>query len=78
MSIITEWILLNIQYYRVTHKGWDYKDDCTEFILFVSLYSWLSGTVNSILSFPTTLLSHQSHSRQKTEINLEIVVFDEF
>ena len=25
--------------YRVIHKGWDFRDDCIEFILFVSLYS---------------------------------------
>jgi len=24
--------------YRVTHKGWDFRDDCTVFILFVSYY----------------------------------------
>ena len=24
--------------YRVTHKGWDFRDDCTEFILFVSFF----------------------------------------
>ena len=28
--------------YRVTHKEWDLRDDCTEFILSVSSYSQLA------------------------------------
>ena len=28
------------------HKGWDLRDNCTEFILSVSLYSWCPATVN--------------------------------
>ena len=38
--------------YKVTHKGWDFSDDCTELILFVSLYSCFPATVNLLLSAP--------------------------
>ena len=30
----------------VTHKAWDFQDDCTEFIWSVSLYVWFPSTVN--------------------------------
>ena len=41
---------------RVTNKGWDFRDDCTEFIL--SLYSWFPATVNLFLSLQNQLISH--------------------
>ena len=37
--------------YRDTHKGWDFRDDCTEFI-FLSIYSWFPATINLYLSLP--------------------------
>ena len=31
--------------YRITHKGWDFRDDCKKFILFEYLYSRFTATV---------------------------------
>ena len=47
-------------WYRVTHKGWDFRDDSTDFIMSVSLNSGFPAAGNLILSFPnmTTLISH--------------------
>ena len=39
------------QTYKGIHKLWDFRDDCTEIILSVSLYSWFFTTANSFLSF---------------------------
>ena len=36
--LITQ-IWINLYIYRVTHKGWDFRDDCTEFIKLVFLHS---------------------------------------
>ena len=36
---------------RVTHKGWDFRDDCTEFIMSVSFYLWFPATVNLLRYF---------------------------
>ena len=33
-----------------THKEWDFRDDCTEFILYISLHSWFPETVNFIFA----------------------------
>ena len=41
---------LNI--YSVTHKRWDFRDDCSEFKLSVFLYSWFPATVNLFLTLP--------------------------
>ena len=38
--------------YRVTHKGWDLRDDCTDYILCVSLHSWFPATTNLFLYLP--------------------------
>jgi len=40
---ITCWVYLLCN--RVTHKGWDFRDDNVEFILSISLDSWLFATV---------------------------------
>ena len=37
---------------RLSTKDWDFRDDCTELILSVSLYSWFSATVNFFFSSP--------------------------
>ena len=33
---------------KVTHKEWDFIDDCTELILLVSLYLWCPASVKSV------------------------------
>ena len=38
--------------YRATHKGWDFRDDCTDYILYVSLHSWFPATTNLLLYLP--------------------------
>jgi len=40
-----EIIIIAIINYRVTHKGWDFRDDCTQFILYISLYLGFSATL---------------------------------
>ena len=37
--------------YRVTHKGWDFREDCTEF--------YIPATVSSNLWFPATFLNQK-------------------
>ena len=41
LSNTSKYEFCNIQSfkYRVTHTGWDFKDDCTDFILSISLHS---------------------------------------
>ena len=51
--------------YRVTHTEWNFRDDCTEFMWFVSLYLWFSATVNLFLSKPNKpLKKDQIQGRQ--------------
>ena len=38
--------------YRVTHRGWDFRDDFPEFILSISLYLGFAATVNRFLLLP--------------------------
>ena len=33
-------------------NGWDFRDDCPEFKLSVSLYLWFPATINLVLSLP--------------------------
>ncbi len=35
--------------YRVTHKGWAFRDDCTEFVPSVFLYSWFPAIIHFFL-----------------------------
>ena len=46
------------QRYRVTHKGWDFKDDCTEFIVSVFLYLRFPASLNLFLSMLNHLKPH--------------------
>ena len=50
--------------YRVTHTEWDFRDDCTEFMWFVSLYLWFSATVNLFLSKP---INHLKKTKFKAD-----------
>ena len=37
---LNEWkLFLKLQLYRVTHKGWDLRDNCTKFVKYVLLHS---------------------------------------
>ena len=61
--------------YRVTHKKWDFRDDCTKCILIVSLCTGFSKTANFSLSYPNHLISHlRLSSMQKIWYNLGIVL----
>ena len=35
--------------YRVTHKGWDFKGEWTEFMLTVSLHFWFPATIKDLI-----------------------------
>jgi len=63
----TGWNILEI--YRVTHKGWDFRDDCTKFILFVCLYSWFPATMILFLFAKPFNKSFKDHTRGR-QLNL--------
>ena len=44
--------------YRVTHKRWDFKDDCSEFIKYVFLHSWFPVSLNLYFSLLNLLIYH--------------------
>jgi len=43
------WTVKFVHSYRVTHKGWDFRADCTELIHVCALYLWFSETKNWFL-----------------------------
>ena len=45
-------VVINNTKYRVTYKGWDFGDDCTEFLLSVFLYTRFPAPVNLYVSLP--------------------------
>ena len=51
-------IIESFNSYRVTHNGWDYRDDCTEFWLPVFLHSWFTSTVDLSVSIPNHKISN--------------------
>ena len=59
--------LLHNLSYRVTHKGWDFRDDCTEFC-FVFLHYGIFIAVGQ--NWLTTVLNYPI-SQQNTELNTE-------
>ena len=42
-----------------THKGWDFRDDCYEFLLSLSLCLWFLATANLFIYFLNLKVSHE-------------------
>ena len=77
-KIIVSTIILVMLKYRVTHKGWDFRDDCKKFILSVSLYSWSPTTASLFLSLPNHLITYLKDLIHGRKLNLTFVIFKEF
>ena len=52
------WILF--MYYRVTHKGWDIRDNCTEFVLSIFLHSGFIAWQNWLISELNISVNHKN------------------
>ena len=52
------WILF--MYYRVTHKGWDIRDNCTEFVLSIFLHSGFIAWQNWLISELYISVNHKN------------------
>ena len=53
---LTSQKLVPLETYRVTRKGWGFRDDCAKLIISFFVLFWLPPTINMFLSFPNHLL----------------------
>ena len=63
----------------ITGLTTDFRDDCAEFILYVSLHFWFSASVNCFFFAKSlNMLIKKVYSRQKPQVYLGIVIFYKF
>ena len=75
-QLFFNWWLIYLKYivsYRVTHKGWDFRDDCTEIIWSYFIYLWflLSFPFQTVCYLQTTVKPNQTNN-SLDEWSLEI------